>query len=248
MEGTVERHLIQCLVKEAVERGLNQTCASVDDCDVVAEGFGLIQQVGREQDRDPVVAERADDVVDEGAAPRVETGGGLIEDDHARAANERARQAHALLLAPGQAPNRGAAERVDAELTNPPIRGVRSAAQRGHVTHELRSSGPRRQALFLEHHVKIPPSREAPRRTPQDVHAAGLRRAQAREDRDRGRLPGPIGPQEPGDPALGYRERESVQAPPPPIGQRHLVQSRGEHLRSLGAGFALPDNSDTLGV
>jgi hypothetical protein len=71
--------------------------APIQDADPLAEPFGFIQQMGGEQNRQPLLLEVADQ------APQIMTGlhiqarGGLIEDQQLRPVNQGDRQAEATL-------------------------------------------------------------------------------------------------------------------------------------------------------
>ena len=64
----------------------------VDDDDLVGELVGLLEVLRGEQQRGTTSHQRADDVPHPVAAARVETGRGLVEEQHLRCRDEAARQ------------------------------------------------------------------------------------------------------------------------------------------------------------
>ena len=76
--------------------------AVADHRDPIGEAFGLLHQVGDEDDGDAAVADRLDEVPGVATRLRVEAGGQLVEDRDPRLADERERDREPLLLAAGQ--------------------------------------------------------------------------------------------------------------------------------------------------
>ena len=70
--------------------------ALADDRDAVAELLDLVQEVAREQDRDPVAGEPADEVAHVAHAGRVEAGRRLVEQQQPRLAQQRRRDPEPL--------------------------------------------------------------------------------------------------------------------------------------------------------
>jgi hypothetical protein len=69
--------------------------AVIDDRDRVGQGVGLLEVLGREQDRGAGPHPGADRVPQRQPAARVEAGGRLVEEEHPRSADQRARQVEA---------------------------------------------------------------------------------------------------------------------------------------------------------
>ena len=77
---------------------LGDDVAVVDDPDAVGEHVGLLEVLGRQEDGDAVLAAPAADLLPErGAALDVEAGGRLVEEEDARAVDERERQVEPAL-------------------------------------------------------------------------------------------------------------------------------------------------------
>ena len=74
----------------------------VDDGQPPAEPVGLLHVVRGEDDGDAAALQRGDGVPQHAAGLRVEAGGGLVEEQHARVVHERARDHRPLLHAAGQ--------------------------------------------------------------------------------------------------------------------------------------------------
>src|SRR5437868_8280120 len=93
-----------------LESGRRVECddlAGVDDRDPIAEPLGLVEVVGREQDRDLVAIAQAPDHVEQLVAnARVETDGRLVEEQHLGLRNERTRNLQPPPLAAAVARNR----------------------------------------------------------------------------------------------------------------------------------------------
>ena len=69
----------------------------------VAAQVGHVADDVRGEDDDHVVADGAEEVVEADALLRIEAGGGLVDDDEAGLAEERLRDAEALLHSAGEA-------------------------------------------------------------------------------------------------------------------------------------------------
>ena len=181
---------------------LGQDPAPVDDDHLVGQPLGLGQLVGGEDHADAPVALGGDDLADREAALGVDAGGGLVEEEHLGPADQGQGQRQALLLAAGQPPPRGPADRYRA----PPGRGARRGP-RGRRSSGRTGGGPG-------------PSRASGRRR----RAAASRRsgAPARRGpgRGRGRGPGPSRRRPAGSPrgprrCWSCRRRWGRAAPPP---------------------------------
>ena len=85
-------------------RALRHDAPVVDDPDPVGEHVGLLEVLRREEDGDAVLARQPRDLVPEGR-PRlwIETGRRLVEEEHARAVDERERQVEPALHPAGVA-------------------------------------------------------------------------------------------------------------------------------------------------
>ena len=80
------------VVLELVARSLGDHAAVVDHGDLVRELIGLLEVLRRQQDRRAFAAQVADDLPDLVATPRIETGGRLVEEEHARPGEQARRE------------------------------------------------------------------------------------------------------------------------------------------------------------
>jgi hypothetical protein len=111
-------------------RALDREPAVGEDADTVGEALGLVEVLGREQHGHPVIAQRADLVPQRLPGDGIEAGGRLVEEDHARRADERGREieaaAHSARVGPGSAIRRP--DELEALQQRRPARsGVRAA-------------------------------------------------------------------------------------------------------------------------
>src|SRR5258708_5200039 len=90
--------------------------AVVDDHDLVRQLVGLVQVLGRQQQRGPVRCQRPDDVPHPQPRPRVQAGGGLVEEQHLRPADQAGGQVQAPLHAAGISLGRPVGRVAQAEL------------------------------------------------------------------------------------------------------------------------------------
>ena len=80
---------------ELVGRALRDGAAAVEDDDVVGEAVGFLEVLRREDERRAVADELAQQVPEVAAAPGVEAGGRLVEEEHLGAGDERRREVEA---------------------------------------------------------------------------------------------------------------------------------------------------------
>ena len=90
--------------------------AVVDDHDLVRELVGLVQVLRGQQQRGPVGRQRPDDVPHPQPRPRVQAGGGLVEEQHLRPADQAGGQVQAPLHAAGVSLGRPVGRVAQAEL------------------------------------------------------------------------------------------------------------------------------------
>lgn len=74
---------------ELARRALGDDPATVKDRDPVGELVGLLQILGSEEDRDALGRQSADRIPHGAPAARIQTGRGVVEEDHPRGADER---------------------------------------------------------------------------------------------------------------------------------------------------------------
>lgn len=82
--------------------------AAVDDDDPVGEFLGLLELVGGQHHRHPVAAQGIDQFPHQQPGVRVHARGGFVQENQFGAADQRAGQGEALLLAAGEPPISGA--------------------------------------------------------------------------------------------------------------------------------------------
>jgi hypothetical protein len=68
----------------------------VQDRDAVAEAFGLLEAMGRQEDRHTALAELGDQLMDVAGGGRIQAGGRLVEEQHLRVAEQRPGQGDPL--------------------------------------------------------------------------------------------------------------------------------------------------------
>src|SRR3954447_13957461 len=122
---------------ELLRRALGDHAPVVEHGHAVGQAVGLLEVLGGEEDRHARGDEPADDLPHRVAAPRVQPGGRLVEEDHARLADQRHRQVetapHAARVGGGRALRR--VEQLEAleQLGGaPPALGPAEPVQIGH--------------------------------------------------------------------------------------------------------------------
>jgi hypothetical protein len=99
---------------ELEERAVEQLLAARDQHDAIAQALGVLHDVRREDDRRPVLAEIADDLLEHLLVDRIEAGERLVEDDELRPVRDRGEHLHLLLPCPSTAPRSGVLELAQA--------------------------------------------------------------------------------------------------------------------------------------
>ena len=138
---------------ERLRRAGGDDLAVVDDPEVVGELVGLLEVLGRQEDGHPLVPGETRDLVPERAAALdVEAGGGLIEEEDARAVKQGERQVEAALHP----------ARVAADLA---VRGIREADPLDQLVAALGPLGLRHAVEpALKLHVLAPRQQQVERR------------------------------------------------------------------------------------
>ena len=124
----------------------------VDDDDPVGQLLGFFELVGGQHHRHPVSAQRVDEFPDHHACMRIHAGGRLVEEHQLGAADDRARQRQALLLAAGKPAVGGACGVGEAEGVQQPGGVQRLGRVGGHQIQHLPGAGGRVAAAALQHH------------------------------------------------------------------------------------------------
>ena len=195
------------------EGALGHGASRVHDDEVVGEPLGLLERVGRDDDRRPLVAQGPDDVPHLEASMRIEAGCGLVEEEHLWAAEQGGGEGEPLLLAARQATDRGAGE-----VGHPqPARGGghigRGGVEAAEVIEQPHRLAPPGQAAGLQHdtHAGAVVGIGGGRIGPRDPDLAPVRAAQAHGALDRGGLAGAIGAEHGRDPRGGSVPGEPVE-------------------------------------
>jgi hypothetical protein len=193
---------------------------AVENPDPVREGLGLGEVVRAEQDRRVVrVADLADEVLHLELRTRVEARGGLVQQQHHRRGQQRARECHLLLHTAGQvlhrlaAAVRGEADAVeDLRDLRPRLpgrhsveaRGVAQVLVRGHLLEEGRLHG-----HAVDETADRP--RLAEHVVAEDARAAAVLEQQRREQPDQRRLARAVLAQDGHRLAAVHAERDALQ-------------------------------------
>src|SRR2546425_3138365 len=200
-------------------RAAREDPSGLDEGDLVAELVGLAHVVGRQHDRDPLLAAQAGDVR---AHPRghvgVQTQRGLVEKEQLGLVDERLGQRHALLEPGRQVRIRDAAvwhqlaqldQRVDALTEGSPAQAVESAVERDDLT-DPQTPEKRRAAA---HHVEPAAQRAglADHVVSEHGHPPAIGRQERGEDREQRRLAGAVGAEHADDRAALHRQRDAAQ-------------------------------------
>ena len=137
---------------QLVEPALVDDAARADDRHAVAELLDLVHEVAREQHRDAALGQRADERAHVAHARRVEAGRRLVQQQQARAADQRAGDAEALAHAVGVAADailRPAGE-VDGVERRVDLRARVAAVERRHQLEVLAAREVRVEARRLD--------------------------------------------------------------------------------------------------
>ncbi len=206
---------------------------AADEGDPLAERLGLLDVVGREEDRGAVGVQGPDVVPQVVAQLEVDARGGLVEDHQARAVQQGARQQQTPPHPPREhvgVAGRLAREVEGAEHLVGPQAGV--AARHAEVAPVQRQQLPHRHEAVEGHLLRGVPDRLprprrrlTPGRDPEHRDVAAARAGEAHDAADQRRLAGAVRAEQPEEGPLGDREVEA--------GQR--VHAPGERLADAGA-------------
>ncbi len=222
----------------------------VEDGDPAGELIRLVQVLGREEDRDPIGHEVADDLPHGEAAARVETRGRLVEEDDARVAHQGHREVepatHAARVRGCRLrPRLHQVELLEQLRAPPPALRSPQVAQ---VRHEV-------QVLLAGEEVvdrgelpgdtdhgahRVGVAREVMAR---DVHLAAVEPDQRGQDLHGGGLPGAVGAEQGEDRSLGDVQVDAVEHDlvaeglAQPGGRDRGSRCRGGHAASFPVSF-----------
>ena len=215
---------------ERLRRALGDDPAAVDDADVVGELVGLLQVLGGEEDRGAVVVQRPHLLPDRLAADRVEAGGRLVEEEHARFVDERGGEVEAALHAAGVGADAavgggGQVDPFEQGVGAPAALGGGDALQGRLQPDQLAAGHQRVERRFLQgdadrgaHRPRLGDHVVAG-----DGGAAAGRQQQRRQHPHRGRLAGAVGAEEAVDLALLDRDVDALHG-------KHLVEGALQSL------------------
>ena len=194
---------------ERLRRPFGDDPAAVDDPDVVGELVGLLQVLGGEEDGGAVVVQRPHLLPDRLAADRVEPGGRLVEEEHARFVDQRRGEVepalHAARVGADAAVGGGGqVDPLEQVVGAAPALGGGDALQGRLQADQLAAGHQRVERRFLQGDADRAPHR--PRLLDHvvagDRGAAAGRQQQRRQHPHRGRLAGAVGAEEAVDLAL----------------------------------------------
>ncbi len=225
----------------------------VEDGDAVAQPLGLLEAVGRQEDRGAALAQARDQLVDLAGGDGVEAGRRLVEEQHLRVAEERSRQGDPLAEALGQRAatvRRPVREVHRGEGPRDPLHRVVHLVEIGEALQVLLDAEARIQARRLGHDGDPPADLDAVRGREGEAADRGGPRAR-REERgerpDRGGLPRAVGPEEPEDLAALDLERHVLEGhavaeslAQPDGGQRGRGPSRPRPVRAADCSITRP--------
>ena len=202
---------------ERVWRAFGDDPAAVDDRHVVGQLVGLLQVLGGEEDRGPVVVERPHLLPDRLAADRVEARGRLVEEEHPRFVDQGGGQVEAALHAAGVGADPAVGGFVEADPLEQGVGallagGARQPLQGRLQPNQLAPGHQRVQRRLLQgdpdrgsHGAGL-----ADHVVPGDGGPTGGRQQQRGQHADGGRLAGAVGTEEAEDLALGDLEVDAL--------------------------------------
>ncbi len=189
------------LAAQVRERALVDDAPAIDDRDAVAQFLHLRELVAGEQHRDAFAGEAADQLAHVAHAGRVEAGRGLVEDQQARAPQQRRGDpqplAHPMRVATHLVLGTGSQLYDREHLVD--ARGCAVAVEPGQQLEVLASGQVRVEPRCLHEpgDALQRPRAHTQRVMPEQLHRALARHDQAERHAQRRRLARPVGPQEP---------------------------------------------------
>jgi hypothetical protein len=203
---------------ELVRGALGDQPAVVEQRDPVGELVGLLEVLRGEEDGGPAGHQLADELPHGAAAARVQAGGGLVQEDDPRVADQGHRQVEPPLHPAGVGAGRlpagvGQVELVEQLGRAPPAPAPAQVAQVGHqgqvlgageqLVHRGELAGDPDRGT---HRVRVPGHVMAA-----DAHLAAVGADQGRQDVHRGGLAGAVGAEQREDRPLGNVQVDAVQ-------------------------------------
>ncbi len=198
---------------EIRRRALGDDQPGIDDRDPVAERVGLVQVVRGEEDRHALIAEPAHLLPHPGPALRVEPRRRLVQEDDLGRVDDAERDIEAPALPAGVGADVAVGEVAELESLDgrlgEALRGrFRDAVHARLVDQVTPGRGPVVGAAALRHEADVLAHLGgiAPEVHPGDRGVAAVRADQRGQHPERGRLPGPVGPEETEDLAARHGE------------------------------------------
>jgi hypothetical protein len=203
--------------------------------------LGLVEVVGGEDDRGAAAGERGDERPELAARLRVEAGGGLVEEEQFRVAEDAQRDVEPAALAAGEVAGPGAALLVQPDGGDDLVGIAAAGVVAGEVVHQFLDGDLVEPAGALRHDADAgAPVRSGLLRVlPEDGDLAGVAVAVALEDLDGGRLPGPVRAEQGEDLAVRDVEVEPVDGGHPGVGLAQSADADGGGCR-CGHGSTMP--------
>ena len=198
----LDEHFLQiaALRHDLGHRPLLQHAAARKDGHVVADAFDLAEQVAVEKDRDAALLEPLDQRAHVAPADRVEVGGGLVEDQELRPAEDRLRDAKPLLHALGELADLPALDFQPRELER--LRDaalalrVVQAEQAREVVEHLGRAQELGEVGILRRKAQLRPGGGIAGVGPEEGDASAVGSDQASDHLDHARLAGAVRPQQ----------------------------------------------------
>ena len=219
--------------------------AVVDHHDVIRQAVSFLQVLGGEQQRRARLHQLDDDVPHVGPAPRVEPGGGLVEEQHRRLGDQRAGKIQTAAHATRVGLHRPVARFPEVEplqqFPSPlPCQSPAQPVQPAHHVEVFVAGEVLVDCGVLARQADAGPDRA---RVGADVDPGHLRGPavgfqQCGQDAHRGRLAGTVGAEQPEHRALGNGEVEAVEGPYFSVGLDQAC--RPDHVRH-------PVTTDSMG-
>ncbi|AOW89547.1 hypothetical protein BC342_26840 [Streptomyces olivaceus] len=235
--------------------------AVVDDGDGVRELVGLLQVLGGEQDGGAVRHQVLHGLPGVGPAPRVETGGGLVQEDHGGPRGQGARQVQAAAHTAGETPagpvgRVGEREPVEQLAGAAPGRPAAHAVQPGDELEVLPRGQPLVDGGVLAGQADAGPYglRRVADVVPGDRGPAAVRAQQRGQDAHRGGLARAVGAEQAEDaarrgPQVDARQRPAVaEAPGEALGHDRVLPPGGHRARVPQRGQGLPERREDVGA
>ena len=166
----------------------------IDDDDPVGESVGLVEVVGRQDDRLAAALEAADLVPEGSSGRRVEADGRLVEEERVGIAADGEREVDALALAARELAHQAALELAQPCHLHHLVGGKRLRVVGPEEVDDLADLKRQRDAGLLQHDPDPRPGSKVAGLEAEESGGTGGRPAEPQHQADRGRLAGAVGP------------------------------------------------------